>query len=644
MDQQGVGRPERDEEPGGQSEAVGTGNAVPAESSSEAAATTQAIAGASGADRTIPIRPERPADTVATESAADGNRSGPTASGSPATGWAAPGQGSSESFGPGHRSTGPNGPGREDSEPNRPGQQGIEQVDPEQTADGQATSPGSSAPEGVHQFGGFGSVGHVDRSDPSRDPVTAFATNGSAPPRPAARTDRQKDRRALAVAAGALGLLLVVLFAVSAMIARMATSDQQDAADLAAPFLEAASSLGSAPGITYTNDDFDLEVTSFGDFTGTVSLLGEDAPMLRANDRIYAEVDGLTASTLTSNWQLSSTENDWVELSPEALQDSLYVDTEVPDSPASIARRLTDELNSSSTDFQPSPYATGYGDSLSDDGQARDGWTEVTLDGTAAYEAQTDAGPVFISESSPHTVLQIPVALLTGDETDSDSSAPDSTSDSVGTNQDTSTDPDAQTVALTQPRSSGGPEVYTYGGVNLTEMTAEQVSAAYDDLLEQSRKLKEALSIDVVLTTGTPKIKCTLSSCRYGIKVTVTPTSTGQTKITGSTARVGLTVNFEINDKEDVASCSSAATFTMQQTKTLSCSTTKTANRMRKAYNAAKDLASSQASPGEYYRWEVPYNGYGEVKGIAKINLTKLSATLEDRRDQIDDGSTGSTS
>ncbi|MBT0772477.1 hypothetical protein KIH74_26260 [Kineosporia sp. J2-2] len=444
-----------------------------------------------------------------------------------------------------------------------------------------------------------------------------------APP-PASPQDRKKQRLAIAGIAGALGLALVAAIAVVALGVGQGRSDEEKAADLAAPFLDAANSLKSAPGLTYEDDNFSVRLTRFGDFTGTLHALSQDYPVLRADGVTYGELDGLMVGSLTSNWRMPSSDKAWVELKPAALEDTLYIDTQVPDSPADVAQRLVDELNKPGTDFQPSVYdsASTYG---TPDGSAE--WTEVTLDGTAAYKAQTDAGPVFVSRSSPHTVLQIPVALLNGDTSATGSSSSPGSTSSPGSAQDN--------VSFTRPKASAGPEVYTYDGVALTEMTADQVSEAYDDLLDESEKLKEVLDVDVTLSTSDSTVKCKLNSCKYSIEVTVSPVSTGDNEITDSTTRVGLTASFEVDHKDDVASCTSAATFKMRQTKTLSCSTTKTASTMKKAYAAAKSLAQSQAGAGEYYRWEVPYNGYGEVKGIAQLDLKKMGSTLEDRRSQI---------
>ncbi|MCD5354985.1 hypothetical protein [Kineosporia mesophila] len=415
------------------------------------------------------------------------------------------------------------------------------------------------------------------------------------------------------VLGGLGGLVALLLVAGIAFVAVQGSSgdDGPSAEQLRAPFLEAANSLGAAPGIDYDDGTYQVKLSRYGDFTGTFEARFTRYPIIRTDGVTYAQLDAATVSRLLP-YASTTTGKSWVRLGDVAYA-GLFVDARVPDSPEALSRRILAGLNGADADFTPPTDSAAPSTAEPSSGASN---TSVTFEGTPALMAMTGAGAVYVTEASPHKLLHLPVELLTGE------SGQEAGPDTAGSARTGQTD----VVSFSRPRTSGGPAVAAFAGVNLAELSTGQVGDAYDELLDRGRALTEVLDGEAGLALGRPKVKCTLSTCSYQVKVTADAAS-----------RVALTATFEVDGKKGVGGCSAVVTFTTSQARTVGCSTKSAAPEMKAAMADARAdaLVRSRALGGARVSYSVPYYGEGRVRGVVPVGVKKLASTLRERRSEF---------
>ncbi|GLY29465.1 hypothetical protein [Kineosporia sp. NBRC 101731] len=418
---------------------------------------------------------------------------------------------------------------------------------------------------------------------------------------------------------GGLGSVVVLaLIAAIAFVAVRGSSadDGPSAEQLRAPFLEAANSLGAAPGIDYDDGTYQVKLSRYGDLTGTFEARFTRYPIIRTDGVTYAQLDAATVSRILPyvSTTTGTTGKSWVRLG-EVAYAGLFVDARVPDSPEALSKRVLAELNGPEADFTPPTDSAAPSTAEPSSGSAN---TSVTFEGTPALMAMTGAGAVYVTEASPHKLLHLPVELLTGE------AAQETEPDTAGSAQTDHTD----VVSFSRPRASGGPAVAAFAGVNVAELSTGQVGDAYDELLDRGRALTEVLDGEAALALGLPKVNCTLSTCSYKVKVTASA---------AAASRIALTATFEVDGKKKAGGCSAVLTFAQSQARTVGCSTTSAAGEMKAAMAKARAdaLVRSRALGGARVSYSVPYYGEGLVRGIVPVGVKKLVSALRERRSEF---------
>ncbi|GAB6897092.1 hypothetical protein [Kineosporia succinea] len=433
-------------------------------------------------------------------------------------------------------------------------------------------------------------------------------------------------RRQKRILVGVLGGLLVLALAAVAGVVVLAGSGEsadEKRERYAAPFVEAANALKEAPGLRFDDGTYDVQLTSFGDYTGTARIHSAVAPIMRTDGSLYAQLGASAVRTLLP-YVSGGGARSWVSMSPGDL-DTLSVDGSVPESPEAAGEAVLDAINASTSDFTPpTDGTTAAGQPNSGTGN-----TAVTLNGTPALMAETPAGAIYVTAASPHTLLHVPDAVFTG-ETGDGADAPQNPQNPQGPqNPGGSTDE----VSFTRPVADRdpGPATTTFDGVTLTPLDAAQVSKVYDELAQQAGTLDDVLDAGVDLALGVPTVDCTLEKCSYKVKVTTYATAGGDDA--AATSRIALTASFEVDGKKGVGACTTALTFRSDQARTIGCTTRSAAGEMKDAMADARAdaLVRSRALGGARVQYSVPYYGEGLVRGVAQIDVKKLVATLQDR-------------
>ncbi|GAB3279795.1 hypothetical protein GCM10027456_72360 [Kineosporia babensis] len=407
-------------------------------------------------------------------------------------------------------------------------------------------------------------------------------------------------RRNLALAGGAGALVLVLAAGLAfALLGRDDSGSDQEPAALSAPFLEAVRALQDAPGVSYRDGVLDVRITRDGDLTGSFGY--EDTPIARTDEGTFARLSRADVLNVLPYLDPAGVPaRSWVQIDGADLSD-LDLDHLAPASPQAMAERTLAVLNQPGTSFTPSS-------------------SEEMLNGTPALIARTSAGPVYVTRSSPHRLLHLPTTLFTGEP------APASERS------------DQAPVSYSESTSGPAPQVSVFDGVALSELSTDQVREAYDELIDQTGQLKNALDAQVAVTTGELKHECTADQCTLSTQVTVNAAAGGPA---AAVSRVALRATFRINDDGAKAGrCTAVVSIKQNDTKTLSCSTTSTAQAMQTALANAHARANERSLElgGAAVSYEVPYRSSGEVVGLAQIDVKQSVSSLLQRRSEFATG------
>ncbi|MBT0773691.1 hypothetical protein KIH74_32400 [Kineosporia sp. J2-2] len=513
-----------------------------------------------------------------------GGQFGQTASGQTASGQ--PGFGQPGPFNPsGSQQPGPNQFGY----PGQPGQPGPNQF-------GYPGQPGSN------QFGYPGQPGQPGSNQPGQPGQPGSPQWGTPPTGPKSSSTNKK------IVLGVIGavLALVLIGAGAVAVTRGGGSDGTAAADgeevaattLATPFVEAANALKVSEGVSYEDDSYSVKITKSGDMVGTVSY---DTPILRADDITYAQLSPYEVDDVIPYMKdyRGGTADEWVELERSSL-DTMDIDHSAPASPSALGDALLTALDDDSTDF--SPTVEGYEDSLATADAGEETNTTVSLDGTTpALMAQTSAGPVYVSATAPYRVLNVPAGLATGSGSDTtgsgDTTATDGASSESSTRDGSGTGT-GENVAFR--KSAITPYVSAREGVQIAELSSDQLSRAYDDMIGYAEKFDSVLDSQVEITVDSTKKSCKASKCTASIKVTTRPyTSSG----TAESTRIGVHVSYQINAynyvNEPDLTCTTVVDMPAKGTKTLKCAVDATAMLKKAAKESyLHDISMSYSAIG----------------------------------------------
>ncbi|MBT0771654.1 hypothetical protein KIH74_22130 [Kineosporia sp. J2-2] len=373
-----------------------------------------------------------------------------------------------------------------------------------------------------------------------------------------------------------------------------------------APFEEAVLALAQAPGAHYDDGVFSVQLTLFGDYTGSVEARGGVYPVIRTDGVTSVQLPASSVNAL----QPSATETTatWVKAGPATAEYLGVSFGDVPDDPSDLAQRVLDDLNDPATDFTAADSTTTPTASTNGDDE---GMLTVT----------TPSGPVRVSASSPHRLMSVPVL-------------------SAGSGTDDTADTDSTAGGAADPVSFARPAAASATATPV-QLTAAQVDEAFEQIVKRARTTAKTVDPGVVLDLEQQAaINCTEYSCSVSARITAGARTAGSdSEVTSGTVRASLTADIEVDGKTGAGKCTAVTTMKLDKSKTLKCTTTSAGPELRSALSRAKAQAEakSRAMNGARVPYTVPYGGTVDVRAVARVNVKTLVRLMLSRQDLLDD-------
>lgn len=326
-------------------------------------------------------------------------------------------------------------------------------------------------------------------------------------------------------------------------------------------FFKAASALEAAPAIGYSTQvagaELDMRVTRDGAATGTFSLAGMRLGLLSVGDKSYvrwqkgAPIGGVSpdeAGLADGKWITGGTSS--------GVTQTL--------TPQQIASTVTAQLNDSKTRF---PRRS----------------TTVKVSGTTAWKATTPSNDVYVTRSTPHRIVRItprgaggkvpslpPVPSLPSGLPSLPSDLP-SLPSGFPSLPDVPAGLTAERAGRSQARAAVAAVAPALPGqMDLKDMDQQQVDALFDDLVKNTRQLKDSFDLSYQFNT---RGSAAFTGCGPGAcTVTVTLANTFTSKNLKPPPKVDATMTVTMTgDGSPVGGCTTSGPLPVNATGTLSC-------------------------------------------------------------------------
>ncbi|MGG2464237.1 polymorphic toxin-type HINT domain-containing protein [Streptomyces sp. RGM 3693] len=336
------------------------------------------------------------------------------------------------------------------------------------------------------------------------------------------------------LAVGVCGLVLAIV-AGTLLWRSIRPANPEDTDGNRTPFYLAVYNLAREPAAHYTGSapdgtTWDLTVTDGNEARGTITVAGRRIAVLTVDGKTYVKPPKDMLTDLPSGVSAATLEGKWVT-GEKHLTSAL---SSVPRSPAAFAAQLWAGLDQA-TDF-PKADAAGGG-------------------GKKALSVTTPQGVLSVSAAPPYQVVR----LASGNARARGSSSGGPTRTALAS---AAVRPAGFTHAVSSPQAD-------LGNVDFTPMSPEDVGKAYDDLIDQTKTLGNAVDLGIRFNFNqTGNLNCS-ESCTVTENVVTATTAAPGAKLSG-TVNASMTAQVSVNGQSG-GGCTQSASLPINGSGTMSC-------------------------------------------------------------------------